>query len=104
MLKTAARHVCIKDQFSNKGPGRRHDIPDPLIKSRRVRSAAPPVDTDKQEQPHHINEMPVPGGRFKAEMLCWREVTTVHAHQADCQEDCSNQNMEPVKAGRHIEG
>ncbi len=37
-------------------------------------------------------------------MLCGGEITAIHAHQTDCQENRTHQNMEPVKAGRHIEG
>src|ERR1700730_17909632 len=32
--------------------------------------AVPPdIDADEQEQPHDVDEMPVPGGEFETEML-----------------------------------
>ena len=34
-------------------------------------AVAPDIDADEQEQPHHVDEMPVPGGEFEAEMLLW---------------------------------
>ena len=45
--------------------------------------AAPDVDRDEQEQPHDVDEMPVPGRRLEAEMLLRREVALVGADQAD---------------------
>ena len=35
---------------------------------------APDVDAGEQEQPHHVDEVPVPGGELEAEMLLRREV------------------------------
>src|SRR2546430_4044297 len=32
-------------------------------------AAEPDVDADEQEQPHHVDEVPVPGGEFEAEVL-----------------------------------
>ena len=57
--------------------------------SPRVRRApaAPHVDRGEQEQPDDVDEVPVPGGRFEAEMLPGREVAAVGADQADDQED-----------------
>src|SRR3954465_8687876 len=67
-------------------------------------AVAPDVDADEQEQPDHVDEMPVPGGELEAEMLGRREMTGIGADQADDQEDGTDQNMEAVKAGRHEEG
>ena len=36
--------------------------------------AAPPVDADEEEQPHHVDEVPVPGRRLEAEMMVGREM------------------------------
>ena len=51
------------------------------------RAAAPDVDAGEQEQPHHVDEVPVPGGELEAEMLLRREVARIGAEQADDQED-----------------
>src|SRR3954454_14081170 len=74
--------------------------------SPRVRRApaAPHIDRGKQEQPYHVDEMPVPGSRLEAEMLPGREVTLGGADQADGQEDGANDHVETVEARRHEEG
>ena len=38
-----------------------------------------PVNKRKQEQPHDVDEMPVPTGRFECEMIVRREMTAQHA-------------------------
>src|SRR3546814_6066530 len=38
----------------------------------RSRAVTPPVDAAEQEQPHHVDEMPVPGRRLEAEMMVRR--------------------------------
>ena len=30
---------------------------------------APDIDGGEEEQPHHVNEVPVPGGRFETEVI-----------------------------------
>src|SRR5437867_878195 len=47
------------------------------------RARAPHIDAGKQEQPHHVDEMPVPGAELEAEMLRRREVPEIGAGQAD---------------------
>ena len=37
-------------------------------------TGTPDIDAGEQEQPHHVDEMPVPGGEFEAEVLGRREV------------------------------
>src|SRR5256886_11571543 len=68
------------------------------------RAVAPDIDADEQEQPHHVDEMPVPGGEFEAEMLGRREMPEIGADQAHGQEHGADQHMEAVEAGRHEEG
>ena len=60
------------------------------------------VDDDKQEQPDDIDEVPIPSRGFKAEMLFRGERTVHGAQQADAQENCSDDDMETMKAGSHI--
>src|SRR3984893_11055318 len=68
------------------------------------RTVEPDIDADEQEQPHHVDEVPVPGGEFEAEMLGRGEVAGIGADQADGQEDGADQDVETVEAGRHEEG
>src|SRR5262245_48322397 len=57
-------------------------------------ASAPDIDADEQEQPDHVDEVPVPGREFEAEMLGRGEVAAIGADQADNQEDGPDQHME----------
>src|SRR4051812_730880 len=76
------------------------------LRSPRVRRApaAPDVDADEQEQPHHIDEMPIPGGRLEPEMLLRPEMAFVGADQADGEKDGADDDVRAVEARRHEEG
>ena len=65
--------------------------------------AAPDVYGCEEEQPHNVNEVPVPSCCFEPDMLLRGEVTLVQTDQANQQEDCSDQNVETVEACRHEE-
>src|SRR5436190_10275302 len=67
-------------------------------------AVAPDIDADEQEQPDHVDEMPIPGGEFEAEVLGGAEMAGIGARQANDQEYGSDQHMEAVEAGRHEEG
>src|SRR6185437_5450630 len=67
-------------------------------------AGAPDIDADEQEQPHHVDEVPVPGGEFEAEVLGRGEMAGVGAQQAHDQEDGADQHMETMEPGRHEEG
>src|SRR3954468_16108651 len=69
-----------------------------------LRAMSPDVDAGEQEQPDHVDEVPVPGGEFEAEMLVRLEVPGIGPDQADQQEDGADQHVEAVKAGGHEEG
>ena len=62
-------------------------------------ASAPDIDEGEQEQPDDVNEVPIPGSRFKAEMVCRREVPEIRAHKADTKEDRADDDMRAVKAG-----
>src|SRR5882672_6959953 len=51
----------------------RRSVPD----RRRARRRSPDIDAGEQEQPHHVDEVPVPSGEFEAEMVRRREVALV---------------------------
>src|SRR4030065_447923 len=46
-----------------------------------------PVDEDKQPQPHHVHEVPVPGNRLETEVILRAEVASHGAHQNHAQHD-----------------
>src|SRR5688572_12853988 len=48
--------------------------PGAILAGVRRAPAAPDIDGDEQEQPHDIDEMPVPGGGLEPEMLLGSEV------------------------------
>src|SRR3981081_2495586 len=66
--------------------------------------AVPPdVDAGEQEQPDHVDEMPVPGGELEAEMLLRAELPGKRARQTHREEDRADDDMRAVKPGRHEE-
>src|SRR5215204_2145464 len=76
----------------------------PSMGGGRVRAGAPDIDAGEQEQPHHIDEVPVPGGEFEAEMLRRREMAEIGTDQADDQERGADDDMEAMEPGRHEKG
>ena len=64
---------------------------------------APNVDGCKQEQPYHINKVPIPSSSFKTNVLFLCEVTALQADQTHQQEDRTDNNVEAMKASRHEE-
>ena len=65
---------------------------------------SPKIDRHEEEHPHHVNEVPVPSGKFEAQMLLWREVAIVDAQQANGEEDRADNDVEAMEARRHEEG
>src|ERR1044071_710756 len=64
---------------------------------------APDVYAGEQEQPDHVDEMPIPGGKFEAEVLLWSEMPRHGAEQTNDQEDRTDDDVGPVKSGCHEE-
>lgn len=62
------------------------------------------VNERKQEEPDDVNEVPVPGSKFEAEMLLSAHAAHQKADQADRQEDRTDYDVRTVEAGRHEEG
>src|SRR4051794_3879319 len=60
---------------------------------------APPVDADEEEEPHHVDEVPVPRRRLEAEMMVGLEVALVGAEPADDEEGRADDDVEAVEAG-----
>src|SRR5215471_5473954 len=69
-----------------------------------VRSTgAPHIYAGKEEQPHDVDEMPVPSGKFKPQMLLGRELTGEGANEANSQKNRPNDDMSAVESSRHEE-
>src|SRR5687768_57302 len=84
----------------------RHDIKLMPAGSRRglFAARAPDIDAGEQEQPDHVDEVPVPGGELEAEMLGRRELAHVGTDQAHGEEDGADDDMRAMEAGRHEKG
>ena len=65
---------------------------------------APDVDRQEEEQPYDIDEVPVPGSSFEADMPRWRKVAFQGAEVADRQEDGANDGDEGEKKEDGEEG
>ena len=62
-----------------------------------------PVDEYKQEQPYHIDEVPVPGHSLKCEMVIRLEMAFHAPEPDDDQHDGSHRHVESMEAGQHVE-
>src|SRR3546814_1982892 len=74
-----------------------------LVRGDRRAPAAPDIDDDEEEQPHDVDEVPIPRRGFETEMLLRGEMALIGPHEADDQEDRADQNVKAVEARRHIE-
>ncbi len=64
---------------------------------KRCTPVAPDIDGEEEEQPDDVNEMPVPGSGFEAEMLLRGEVAGKRAEQADDQKIVPTRTWNPWK-------
>lgn len=62
-----------------------------------------PVHEDIKTEPDHVNEVPVPGGAFEAEVVVRGEVALEHADQHHGQHRRAHDHVKAVKAGEHEE-
>ena len=62
------------------------------------------VNEQEQSNPDHVNEVPVPAGRFKSEVIFLTEVTLAVTQPHDAQHDCTDANVQTVETGQHKEG
>lgn len=76
----------------------------PLVCVAKLTRHAPYVDRKEQEQPDHVDKVPIPSGGLKTDVMLGGEITLHRADQTDAQKDCSNDNVEAVKACCHKEG
>src|ERR1700726_4136751 len=61
-------------------------------------AGAPDIDADEQEQPDHVDEVPIPGGEFEAEGLGRGELAGIGAQQAHDQENGADQHVDTVRS------
>src|SRR5215472_3212724 len=62
------------------------------------------VDAGKEEQPHHVDEVPIPRRRLESEMTSRCELSHDSAEEAHRKEDRADDHVKAVKSGRHEEG
>ena len=73
------------------------------IGERRWALLAPDVDAGEEEEPDHINKVPVPSCGFKSDMSFGCEVPCLKAEEANREEDRTDHNVEAMEACRHEE-
>src|SRR6266513_2527539 len=66
---------------------------------RGTRGLLEPVNEDKQAQPDHVDEVPVPRHALEAEVMVRREVAADAAHQDHRQHDRATGDVEAVESG-----
>src|SRR5712692_2647313 len=88
-------------------PSRRTQSADPAccasLAGRQGVAHAPPIDADEQEQPDDVDKVPVPGRRLQPEMMVGFEMALGSAPQTYGKEDRPDDDVKPVKTGRHEE-
>src|SRR5580698_2872606 len=62
-----------------------------------------PVDEEKQPKPYHVDEVPVPGDGFEAEMSLGREVASQDPEPDHRQHDGADRHVQAVESGQHEE-
>src|SRR5262249_13104222 len=83
----------------------RSDRPSMACGVRRTLDASTPnVGAGEEGDPHHVDEVPVPGRELETQVLRRREMAEIGADQAYDQERRPNDHVRPVKAGGHEEG
>ena len=65
--------------------------------------AQQPVHPHEQEQPDHVDEVPIPSRSLKADVLVGLELVFHGAEAADDEENRSHENVEAMEAGGEIE-
>src|SRR5580700_4936524 len=66
-------------------------------------AGTPDIDAGEQEQPHHVDEVPVPSGEFEPQMLLRSKLARIDADQTHGEENRADDDMSAMKAGRHEE-
>src|SRR5690349_2035628 len=74
-----------------------------MVRSLRDRCRPEHVDAGEEEQPDHVDEMPVPGGCLEAEMARRSELSCDRSEEANREEDRADDHMKAVKTGGHEE-
>src|SRR5215475_8173201 len=64
----------------------------------------PDINAGEQEQPDHVDKMPVPSCELEAEMLLGAEMAEEGTDQAHGQEDRADDHVGAMEASRHEEG
>ena len=67
------------------------------------KTALEPVHEDKEKQPDHVHEMPIPCNGLETEMIVGSEVTGHALPENNTQHDEADRYMKTVKAGQRKE-
>src|SRR3954463_14536882 len=102
MATFVARDLMKRKEGRDKVPASRQLMP-PGGRGGMFAARTPDIDAGEQEQPDHVDEVPIPGSEFEAEMLRRRELALVGTDQADGEEDGADEDMRAMEAGRHEE-
>ena len=62
------------------------------------------IDEDKQSQPDHINEVPIPAGRLEPEVIVAGKMPFLDAKEHHDQNDRTQDHVGTMKPGEHEEG
>ena len=68
------------------------------------RGRTPPINIYVEEDPYHVDEMPVPGSGLKTNMCVRREGSSSGPKIADYQKNRPDKYVEPMEAGGKIKG
>src|SRR6476646_110111 len=66
-------------------------------------AGAPDIDPGEEEQPYHVDEMPIPGGGLETEMTCRREMSRNGPAQTHDQEDRADDHVHAMETRGHEE-
>ena len=62
------------------------------------------VNKGEKEKPYNVNEMPIPSRSFETEMFLRAQAAFGETQIHNCEEDCSDQNVETMETCCHKEG
>ena len=75
----------------------------PTSAHRRERFASEPVDQHEEQQPDHVDEVPVPRGRLEGEVMVLVEVALERAPEHHREHDRADRHVRAVEARQHEE-
>lgn len=62
-----------------------------------------PINEDEEPQPHDVNEVPIPRGSFKSEVMLRTEVPADTPDQNHREDDGTDRHVQAMEPGQHEE-